>query len=236
MRAMRFMVMHTVDPRMEAGAPPPAGIIENMGQYIGASKRDGVFLDGAGLHRGATRARLKLARGERTVVHGPYPGDNELVARFAMITATAMDHAIEIAAQIAGVLGDSEIEIGPVVEPWDLMGRDRPAGAPFRFLLLIKADRAFEAGAVAPPALDALYTELAAAGILLSQASLAPSRAGARLTRARSWIDGPFTEAKELIAGFSIIELADLYDARRWAERYAEILIDSMIDVRAVIA
>jgi hypothetical protein len=233
---MRFMVMHTVDPQMEAGAPPPKEIIENVGKYIGASKRDGIFLDGAGLHRGASRVRVRFARGERSVTPGPYPGDNELVARFAMITATGMDHAVEIATQIAGVLGDCEIEIGPVVEAWDLMGRERPAGAPFRFLLLIKADRAFEAGTKAPPGLDALYAELAAAGVLLSQASLAPTRAGARLTRARSWIDGPFTEAKELIAGFAIIEVADLYEAKRWAERYGEILIDSMIDVRAVSA
>ena len=45
-------------------------------------------------------------------------------------------------------------------------------------------------------------------------------------------MDGPFTESKELIAGFSILEVPSLADAITWADRYAAILVDSEVDVR----
>src|SRR4051812_39234763 len=40
---MRFMVMHKVDANMEAGGPPPPGIIQGMGKLVGESLKSGVF-------------------------------------------------------------------------------------------------------------------------------------------------------------------------------------------------
>ena len=54
---MRFIVMHKVDAHMEAGAPPNQDIIENMGALVQSSLRQGVFLNGAGLHPSTRRAR-----------------------------------------------------------------------------------------------------------------------------------------------------------------------------------
>ncbi len=48
----------------------------------------------------------------------------------------------------------------------------------------------------------------------------------------RTWVDGPFAESKELIAGFSVLEVPTLRDAILWADRYASILVDSEVDVR----
>jgi len=56
---MRFIVMHKVDAKMEAGGPPSPEIIEKMGELVQSSLRSGVFLNAAGLHRSAARARLK---------------------------------------------------------------------------------------------------------------------------------------------------------------------------------
>jgi len=232
---MRFMVMHKVDASMEAGGPPSQEIIQNMGDYVQKGIRSGVFKDGAGLHRSALRTRLVFYGGQRTVTAGPYPGGNELLASFAMIKATSMDHAIEIATRIAGVLGDVEIEIGPVVEPWDLGLIAKPPHAPQRFLLLRKADRAYEAGAAERPALAQILAELDREGVVLSTATLLPSSSGARYRKTagkRDWTDGPFTESKELVAGFSIIDVPSLADARTWAEAYADILGDNEVDVR----
>src|SRR5262245_54887326 len=117
---MRFMVMHKVDAQMEAGAPPPEHIIQQMGELVQGEIRAGVFKDGAGLHRSALRVRLEFDGGARTVVRGPYRGSNELLASFAMIKAKSLDDAIEIATRVATAAGDREIEIGPVVEPWDI--------------------------------------------------------------------------------------------------------------------
>lgn len=234
---MRFMVMHKVDAVMEAGGPPPARIVQEMGAYVQGSIKSGVFKDGAGLHPSSRRVRLVFAAGQRTVTPGPLEGRNELLASFAMIKADSMDHAIEIATRIAGVLGDCEIEVGPVVEPWDLGVMEKPARAPLRFLLLRKADPAFEAGAGEPAALTRLLEALGKDGVLQSAATLAPSKAGARYRKTggkRAWTDGPFTESKELVAGFSIVELPALADARAWAEAYGAILGDNEVDVRVV--
>src|SRR5687767_2113970 len=111
---MRFMVMHKVDARMEAGERPPRSLISQMGALVGRSLKEGIFQDGAGLHRSATRARVTFPGAEPEVVRGPYPGDNELLASFAMVTTTGMDQAVQLATQLGEAAGRREIEIGPV--------------------------------------------------------------------------------------------------------------------------
>jgi hypothetical protein len=83
-----------------------------------------------------------------------------------------------------------------------------------------------------------LKKALSEEGVLVSAASLAPSKQGLRLSGSKSkrtWMDGPFAESKELIAGFSILELPSMDDAKAWADRYAAILVDSEVDVRVVL-
>jgi hypothetical protein len=226
---MRFMVMHKVDAKMEAGERPAQSIIEGMGKLVGQSLKSGVFQDGAGLHRSAARVRVRFAGGERTIERGPYAGDNELLAGFVMVTAKDLEHAIELATELGRAAGDREIEIGPVVEGWDLTGSPRPANAPYRFLLLRK-----DPAAAAPAA---LLDRWKSDGTLLSTANLAPAKQAARSrVRAgtRTWIDGPFAESKELVAGYSILELPSFADAKAWAEKYAAVLGDNEVDVRVV--
>lgn len=230
--------MHKVDPVMEAGGPPSETIIREMGRLVGRSIKDGTFIDGAGLHRSAMRARVRFADGTPSVERGPYAGDNELVASFALVTTTGLDAAIELAIELGRAAGGREVEVGPVVERWDLFGGARPDDAPHRFLLLVKADAAFEAGAAPPAAAQALIARWTRDGVAQSDRTLAPTRTGAR-TRVtdgkRRWSDGPFAESKELIAGFSILEVPSLDDARRFTDEYAAILGDNEVDVREVV-
>jgi hypothetical protein len=238
---MRIMVMHKVDAHMEAGDPPSQEILRGMGQLVGQSLKSGVFLDGAGLHRSAQRVRLRFAGGTPTQTSGPYPGENELVAGVAMVRTRSIDEAIEVASRIAAVDGDGEIEIGPVVEPWDLGVAPRPAALERqRYLLVRKADPANEAGAAPTPerlaARARLLGELTKEGVLLTAEGLAPSAEGARLPAGpkgkRHWIDGPFAESKELIAGFSILAVGSRAEAIAWADRYAAVLDGNEVDVR----
>jgi len=73
-------------------------------------------------------------------------------------------------------------------------------------------------------------------GALLAAETLEPTAKGARLSSAkqgkRVWVDGPFAESKELIAGFSILSLPSRTEALAWADRYAAILGDNEVDVR----
>jgi hypothetical protein len=239
---MRFIVMHKVDAPMEAGAPPNQDIIENMGALVQGSLQQGVFLNGAGLHRSARRARLTCVGGVCSVTTGPYAGENELVASFVMISAPSFDAAVGHARRLAAALGDSEIEIGPVVEPWDLGLMPQPSSAVQRFLLLCKAKADDETGdgeaAKHRAAVKTLSDGFQGDGAVLAADSLAPSAKGSRLASSaqakRTWVDGPFAESKELIAGFSLLELPSKSAALAWADRYAAILGDNEVDVREV--
>jgi hypothetical protein len=234
---MRFIVMHKVDPHMEAGGAPSQDIIKNMGELVQGSLKDGTFLNGAGLHRSARRVRL-TSHGEMQA--GPYPGGNELVASFAMISAKSLDAAVSCARELSAALDHAEIEVGPVVEPWDLGMMDKPANAPERFLLLCKAsttDESVDTSAKHARAVQRLSSALGSAGSVLAAESLAPSRQGARLHAnreggKRTWVDGPFAESKELIAGFSMLRVPSKASALAWADRYASILTINEIDVR----
>ena len=238
---MRFIVMHKVDAHMEAGGPPSQKIVSEMGALVQGSLKEGVFLNGAGLHRSAQRVRLRAKDGETTITEGPYPGEQELVASFTMISAKSKQDAVKHARKMAASLGDVEIEVGPVVEPWDLGLMPKPGTAPERFLLLCKATAADESGDTAAKhaaAVRALSDSLQSDGAVLAADSFAPSSRGMRLpsgqTGKRIWVDGPFAESKELIAGFSLLSLPSTADAQAWAERYAAILDGNEVDVREV--
>jgi hypothetical protein len=236
---MRFMVMHKVDAAMEAGERPSQRIIEEMGQLVGRSIKEGIFKDGAGLHRSAVRARVSFDGATPTVTRGPYAGDNELLAHFALVATSGAEQAIALATQLGEASGRREVEVGPVVEGWDLHGGTRPANAPHRFLLLVKGDATSEAGTPPPAAVDTLLDGWKRDGVLQSATTLAPTKTAVRTNVAngkRQWVDGPFAESKELVAGFSILEVPTLEDARRFTEEYAAILGDNEVDIREVVA
>jgi hypothetical protein len=240
---MRFMVMHKVDAKMEAGAPPDQSIIEGMGKLVQSSLKTGVFQNGAGLHRSAVRVRLAFKSGQRTLLAGPYSGHNELVFACFMLKATSREQAIEQAGLFAKILGDVEVEIGPVVEPWELGLIPKPAELhTARFLLLIKGNDRTEQGsldAATLSALSQLEKQLSDEGALLAAEILAPSSRGMRLPsqpqNKRTWVDGPFAESKELVAGFSILSLPTRAAAIAWADQYAAILGENEVDIRELV-
>jgi len=95
-----------------------------------------------------------------------------------------------------------------------------------RFMILIKADKNTEAGVMPSEKLLAdmgrFNEELAKAGVLLAGEGLHPSSKGARVHFSgskRTVIDGPFTEAKELIAGFWLWQVKSKAEAIEWVKR-----------------
>jgi hypothetical protein len=237
---MRFMVMHKVDADMEASVPPRPGLIQEMGAFIEEHAKAGVFLGGEGLKPSATRTRLAFSGGNRSVQHGPYAGANELIARCMVIKVKSRDEAIDWVSRWAEVVGDVEVELGPVNEPWDLGMCPQPADAPLRFLVLQKADRGSEAGERPSrrqqAALARLTEEMQRAGVLLQAEALQPSAKALRLKFSRGErvvVDGPFAESKELIAGFAILRLPSREAAIEQTTRFARILGgDVEVDVR----
>ena len=238
---MRFMMMHKNDANTEAGNPPPMEIVHQMGELIGEYARTGRLLDGAGLGASRTRTRLTFKDGQCTTKHGPYGGEHELPAGTLLLKVRTREEAIGWAERYGKILGDGELEVGKVNEPWDIGLMPAPENPPLQMLLIDKADRATEAGGRTPQqkaAISRLKTEMAKAGVLVRSVELQPSAKGKRLVfqkNALKVIDGPFAESKELIGGFAILELSSIDEVVDVSRRYAEILGGTLeIDVREV--
>jgi hypothetical protein len=93
-------------------------------------------------------------------------------------------------------------------------------------MVLVKATEESEAGVLpdeeALAAMGQYNEELAKAGVMLDGAGLQPSSKGARVRFSggkRTVIDGPFTEAKELIAGYWVIQVKSKEEAIEWVKR-----------------
>jgi hypothetical protein len=238
---MRFMMMHKNDPHTEAGKPPPMELVHAMGEYIGEHARAGRLIDGAGLSGSKTRTRLVFRNGQCTTKRGPYRGERELPAATLLLKVKTREEAIGWAERYGKILGDGELELGKVNEPWDIGLMPPPENPPLQMLLIEKADQATEARGRSPQqkaALSRLKTEMTKAGVLLRSVRLKPSSQGKRLifndNRLRV-LDGPFAESKELLGGFAILELSGMDEAIEECRRYTEILGGTLeIDVRVV--
>ena len=115
-----------------------------------------------------------------------------------------------------------------------------------RFIVMGMATKESEAGVPPKPeafaAMQKYNEEAVKAGVLLAAEGLAPSSKGARVKFSgdkRTVTDGPFAEAKEVVAGFSIIQVKSLEEAIEWVKRVpnifpngeAEVEIRKLMDV-----
>jgi len=233
---MRYLIMHKNDPHTEAGEKPPMELIQKMGAFIEQHAKAGRFLDGEGLAGSKKRTRLTFRGGQATVKHGPYQGEHESPAALLKLKVQTKDEAIGWAERYGKILGDGEIELGKVHEPWDIGVMPEPADAPLQFLLIEKEGSALSTKQKAD--LTRLKTEMDKAGVLVKSLKLKPSTSGKRLFFRNNdlrVVDGPFSESKELIGGFSVMELGSVDEAVALCRPYAEILGGTLeIDVREV--
>ena len=115
-----------------------------------------------------------------------------------------------------------------------------------RFMVMVMATKESEAGIPPKPeayaAMGKYNDELVKAGVLLAAEGLAESSKGARVKFSgdkRTVIDGPFAETKEVVAGFSIIQVKSMEEAIEWVKRVpnifpngeAEVEIRKLMDV-----
>jgi hypothetical protein len=111
-----------------------------------------------------------------------------------------------------------------------------------RFMIQVRANALSERGD--PPGRDfakvfeqmgAFHEEMARAGVLLDGAGLRPSRDGWRQRYGADGrvevIDGPFAEAKELIAGYTLIQVRSEEEARAWALRFPQPFLEAGCEI-----
>src|SRR6267142_6207613 len=96
-----------------------------------------------------------------------------------------------------------------------------------RFMIIVKATKESEAGVMPKQerfaAMATFHEELAKAGVLLDASGLQASSKGWRVKYSkgkRTVVDGPFSETKELIAGYTIIQVKSKQEALEWSKRF----------------
>lgn len=96
-----------------------------------------------------------------------------------------------------------------------------------RYMIIVKASKNSEAGVMPEEKLIAematYHEELAKAGVLVDGAGLQASAKGFKIKYSgnkRTVVDGPFTETKEMIAGYTIINVKSREEAVEWAKRF----------------
>ncbi|MES2019550.1 MAG: YciI family protein [Pseudomonadota bacterium] len=182
----------------------------------------------ATLKPSASALRLTIRDGQATVTPGPFE-PVEMIAGFAIVDVPTRQEALDWLARWPVTDHEIELEIresgchagcAPVLAAGD------PDADGKLFAILLRSSADLEAETPVPQhRLDTLAASNGAemaAGVLLAGDGLRTSARGARVklsTQARTIIDGPFTEIKEMIAGFWLIRVASMDDALAWARR-----------------
>ncbi len=85
--------------------------------------------------------------------------------------------------------------------------------------------------------MGAFVEEATKAGVVVATGGIAPTSEGARISLhdgAYTVVDGPFTEAKELVGGWALLECRDLAEAVEWSKRFLGVLGEGEVRVRPV--
>jgi len=226
---MRFLLLVKATKDFEAGRPLDETTMSKMADWTEQLIKAGARIGADRLHPSSKATRVRYAKGQVRVTDGPFAESKELIAGYCLIQANSLNEAVGWAKRVP--FEEGEIEVRPVHELIDVPA-DPPAGRPgtTRYLGMVKSDPEVEAGkfpdekSVAD--MGAFLGEAAKAGVFVSGQALQPSSKGARVRysgRNRLVIDGPFAEAKELVAGFMLLQFASKDEAVEWAKRFVQV-------------
>jgi hypothetical protein len=112
------MVLVKANKDSEAGVLPGRELLTEMGKYNEELVKAGIMQAGEGLLPSSKGVRVRFSGPSRTVVSGPFPGTNDLVAGFWLWQVRSMDEAIEWLKR-APFDGCTELEIRPLYEVED---------------------------------------------------------------------------------------------------------------------
>jgi hypothetical protein len=233
---MRFIIMHKTNAHWESGAAPGPELIARVRTLLGELAKARRLLGAEGLRASSEGVRLRFSAGARTIISGPFEGDNELPAGFSILRARSMTDAIEWATREATAAGDLEIDIRPVTEPWDIgMTPTPPDVTTRRYMVLRKATATTEAGVKPSPTQPSAPEGSPGRGMRLVTETMRPSSRGRRYKNSSNGLtmrDGPFAETKELIGGYVIVSGESLDDAGEVAAQYIKVVEADEVDVR----
>lgn len=251
---MRVMMLLKGNAQSEAGEMPSQKLLTDMGNYNEALVNAGVMIGGEGLHPTSDGAKVRIAKGKTTVLDGPFAEAKEAVAGYFLLQTKSLQEAIEWAKRIPlDDSGEGELELRPLyeLEDFPVDPQEQPGGwrdqevelraqpkvpgpeQGHRYISFLKADK-FTEGKGEPnektlSEMGALIQEMNDKNVLISGEGLKPSSESVKLKLSkdkRLVLDGPFTEAKEIIAGFSLFRAKTKAEAIEWARRCLQIHVE----------
>ncbi|NUP05473.1 MAG: hypothetical protein HOW73_05370 [Polyangiaceae bacterium] len=236
---MRFLIIRKADPKTEAAVLPTSEKPSTMGLHNAELEKARAAVMTEGLKPSASGVRVLFSGGKTKVVEGPFTGTNQLVAGFTLIDAASKEEAVELVKRWPGIDSsdhDVEIEIRETGCPGGVEGVApeepevaRPAlpEGHRRYVAILKTTNHTETGYVADDSVLSRMSQTNGdsikAGVMLAGEGLKPSARGARVkfSKGRTLVtDGPFAEAKELVAGFWMVRMPSIQAAVEWVKAY----------------
>jgi hypothetical protein len=219
---MRYMLIHTADPDVAAEWDENENWA-SFSSWLEETVRSGVNLQGGRLRPTADATTIKIRDGELIITDGPYAETKEQVAGYDVLECASLDEAVRWASRHPhSWLGSVEVRALPDSAP--AMPLPEPGEGTIRYMMLVCTDPAVdprEFENIEP--VDPWVAEMNGRGVRLYGSELEPP-GSARTVRVREKhaivTDGPFAETKEQIAGFDVLECADLDEAIEVASRH----------------
>jgi hypothetical protein len=247
MASMRYLLLHTVPVVSNADDVACLDAHHDAAcRFHAALAQAGVLRDAVLLRPDAEGARIHFQAGRpATIERGPFADAHGLAAFCAIETASRQEALDWLERWSPRDTWGARLELresgcpgGVMTVMADQDARDPARG---RYAILLRSNAHLDAELAAPqPRLDAMTRRNEAglaSGVLLAGEGLKGSARGSRMHVARglrSLTDGPFTEVKEMVAGYWVIQARDIAEAIEWVRTYPYPVDDAVVDVRVV--
>jgi hypothetical protein len=211
---MRYMLIHTDDPSLASGWDD--GARASAYSWIEEVTRSGVGLQGSPVRPAADATTIKIRDGELLITDGPYAETKEQIAGYTVLECASMDEAVRWAGgHPHSWMGATEVRA--LLDSAPSVPLPEPGEGKIQYMMLVCTDPAVDPREFArtEPA-GPWVAEMDGRGVRRYGSELEPP-GSARTVRVRDSraivTDGPFAETKEQIAGFDVLECADLDEA-----------------------
>ena len=218
---MQYMLIHAGAPDLDEAWNDEAWAALNA--WLDEAIGSGVSIEGAPLRLDADATTVKVRDGQLIVTDGPYAETKEQVAGYDVIECASKEEAVRWASRHPHSWMGS-VEVRALASGSAVAHLPGPAAGKTRYMMLVCTDPAVEArefGRVEP--VEPWVDEMSGRGVRLFGSELEPT-GSARTVRGKDpgaiVTDGPFAETKEQIAGFDVLECADLDEAIEVAARH----------------
>jgi hypothetical protein len=218
---MQYMLIHAGAPGLDDAWNDEAWAA--LTSWLDEAIVSGVSIEGGPLCLDADATTVKVRDGQLIVTDGPYAETKEQVAGYDVIECASREEAVRWARRHPHSWMGS-VEVRALVGGESAVHLPKPAAGKTRYMMLVCTDPAVERqeSARAEP-VEPWVTEMSGRGVRLFGSELEPT-GRARTVRGRGSraivTDGPFAETKEQIAGFDVLECADLDEAIEVAAKH----------------